>query len=305
MTRQDRSASRLSDLGRYVYGTTRLGDEKIAFDDRVKMARAAIEAGVWLHTSHQYGNALQVLRAAIDQDRTRVPRIMYKIGWGTIEQIREQIKLQLDALGLERMDLGQLCLGEPLASEFRTGGACYDGFRRLRDEGLVERFALECWPWSSQVGLDGLTGGWPRGVVDAYIFYLNPLQRFVSNELWDLIVSRNMPILALRTVGGGVVQQIRDNPKAPEYLRTRAAQAAPLFERSGCANWTEFCVRFVFGIQQVRTTIGATSRVANLSQFLDAARSPAPLPADIQGELLALQRRWSDEHDRHAKAWSM
>jgi len=35
----------LADLSPYIYGTTRLGDEKIAFEQRVSIARAAIDAG--------------------------------------------------------------------------------------------------------------------------------------------------------------------------------------------------------------------------------------------------------------------
>ena len=38
-------ASLLTDLSPYVYGTTRLGDDKIPFEERVRMARAAMDAG--------------------------------------------------------------------------------------------------------------------------------------------------------------------------------------------------------------------------------------------------------------------
>ena len=59
------AGSRLGNISKYVYGTTRLGDEDIPMADRVKeIARAAMDAGVWFHTSHQYGNALRVLRTA-------------------------------------------------------------------------------------------------------------------------------------------------------------------------------------------------------------------------------------------------
>ena len=43
---------RLLGLTRYVYGTTRLGDGSLPFEARVAVARAAIDAGVSLHTSH-------------------------------------------------------------------------------------------------------------------------------------------------------------------------------------------------------------------------------------------------------------
>jgi len=70
----------LTDISSYVYGTTRLGDDKIPFADRVKVARAAMETGIWFHTSHTYGDALKVLRAAFDEDRNKIPKLIVKIG---------------------------------------------------------------------------------------------------------------------------------------------------------------------------------------------------------------------------------
>ncbi len=306
MTQPTLGGSPFSDLSTFTYGTTRLGDESIPFPERVKMARAAMETGVWFHTSHTYGDTFRVLRAAYDEDRAHVRPAIFKIGWDSIAQTRDIIRQNLEPLGLERMEIGQLCLGGNLAEEFRAGGPCYEGFQQLREEGLVDRFVLEVWPWNSHVALDALRAGYPEGIVDGYIFYFNPLQRFASNELFDLILERNQPILALRTVGGGPVHRQRDVPgAAPAYLRSRAAQVAPLFERSGCQTWTDFCVRYVFGFSQVRTTIGATSRLENLHEFLQTVQSITPLPNDIQMELQGLQRTWADKHDRHAEPWSM
>ncbi|HVF84826.1 MAG TPA: hypothetical protein VM821_02505 [Abditibacteriaceae bacterium] len=296
----------LSDLSPYIYGTTRLGDESIDFDQRVQIARTAMNANIWFHTSHSYGDTFRVLRAAFDQDRAHVPNAIFKIGWSSIEELRDVIRLNLEPLGLEKMAIGQLCLGGQLAEEMRVGGACYEGFRQIREEGLVERYVLELWPWNSEIVLEALRNGHLDGQIEACIFYFNPLQRFVSNELYDLIQERNYPIVAMRTVGGGPVHRQRDVPgAAPAYLQSRAVQVAPLFERSGCANWTEFCVRYTLGVPQVRATVGSTSRQSNLQEFLDAVASPAPLPEDIQGELQGLQRSWADEHDRHTEPWSM
>jgi predicted aldo/keto reductase-like oxidoreductase len=297
----------LTDLSKFIYGTTRLGDGKIQFDDRVKMARAAMDAGVWFHTSHQYGDALKVLREAFDQDRERVPRMIFKIGWNSIEEMRQTIQLNIEPLGVDHMDIGQLCLGGKLAQEFASGGKCYEDFRKIREEGLVHRFVLEVFPWTSQVPLAALRGGHPKGVIDGYIFYLNPLQRFASNELWDALLELDEPIVAMRTVGGGDVHRLRDVPGAAwkDYLRQRAVQIAPLYDRSGCRTWPEFCVRFVYGFPQVRATVGATSRPENLRAFLDAVKAIQPLPKDIQSEIIALQSRWSDQTDVHAEPWSM
>jgi aryl-alcohol dehydrogenase-like predicted oxidoreductase len=297
----------LADLPPYIYGTTRLGDDQIPFDDRVRMARAAMDAGIWFHTSHTYGNALEVLRAAFDQDRARVPKLIVKIIGSTVDELRDVIRQNIEPLGVDNIELGQLCLGGELATDYARGGNCYQAFSRLKQEGLVRRFVLEVFPWTSDVAIKALRGGYPEGIVDGCIFYLNPLQRFASNELWDLIRKRNEPVMALRTVSGGNVHRLRDVPGAAwkEYLQQRAVEVAPIFERSGIKSWTEFCLRFAHSFPQVRATVGATSRPENLKEFLAAKDNLQPLPADIVDEIVKLQYRWSDETDIHAEPWSM
>ena len=299
----------LTDLPPYIYGTTRLGDQNILFEERVSVARAAMEGTTWFHTSHAYGNALEVLRAAFDEDRRRVPKLIVKIGWKNIEELRDVIHQHLITLRLENLELGQLCLSDSLAEEYANGGACYEEFSRLKQQGLVHRFVLEVFPWTSDVALKALRGGYPEGIVDGYIFYLNPLQRFPSNELWDELVERNEPMIAMRTVGGGNVHRLRDVPGYAwkMYLQERAAEVVPIFERSGIKNWTEFCVRFAHSFPLVRATVGATSKLEHLGEFLAtaAARNIQPLPADIVDEIVKLHYRWSDELDMKAELWSM
>jgi predicted aldo/keto reductase-like oxidoreductase len=299
--------SLLADLPPYIYGTTRLGDSQIPFDDRVRMARVAMDAGVWFHTSHTYGNALEVLRAAFDQDRNKVPKLIVKIIGSTVDELRTVIRQNIEPLGVDNIELGQLCLGGKLADEFARGGDCYQAFSRLRQEGLVRRFVLEVFPWTSDVALKALRGGYPEGIVDGCIFYLNPLQRFASNELWNLIRKRNEPVIALRTVSGGNVHRLRDVPGAAwkEYLQTRAVEVAPIFEHSGVKSWTEFCMRFAHSFPEVRATVGATSRTENFKAFLSAKDNLEPLPGDILNEIVKLHYRWSDETDVHAEPWSM
>ena len=297
----------LTDLPPYIYGTTRLGDQNLPFEDRVSVARAAMEGTTWFHTSHTYGDALLVLRAAFDQDGTRIPKLIVKIGWKNIEELRDVVHQHLIALRLESLELGQLCLSESLAEEYVSGGACYEEFSRLKQQGLVRRFVLEVFPWTSEIALQALRGGYPDGIVDGYIFYLNPLQRFASNELWDELVKRNEPMIAMRTVAGGNIHRLRDVPGYAwkSYLQGRAAEVVPVFERSGIENWTEFCVRFAHSFPLVRATVGATSKLTNLKEFLDAAENIEPLPADIVDEFVQLHHRWSDELDMKAEHWSM
>jgi aryl-alcohol dehydrogenase-like predicted oxidoreductase len=297
----------LTDLSPFIYGTTRLGDDKIPFDDRVKIARTAIESGVWFHTSHTYDNALEVLGAAFDQDRSNVPNLIIKIGWNSIDEIRNTIRQNLEPLGLEKLNIGQLCLGDKMAEEFANGGDCYKGFQKLKDDGLVERFVLEVFPWTSGAPLKALRAGYPEHIIDGYILYFNPLQRFASNSLWDLLIERNEPIIAMRTVSGGLVHRLRDIPGAAwkEYLQKRAVEVAPIFERSGIKSWTEFCIRFAHSLPQVRTTVGSTGRLENLKDFFTAMKNIKPLPKDIVHDIVKLHYRWSDELDIHAEPWSM
>ena len=295
-------------LSKYVYGTTRLGHSGIPAVDRVKIARAAMESGVWFHTSEQYGDALQVLRQAFDEDRRHVPKLIVKLGNDSIDELRACAKRHIAALGIESIGLGQLCLGGSLAADFRDGGNCYDGLRQLQEEGLVDRFVVEVFPWTSEVPLAALSAGHPDGIVGGCIFYFNPLQRFASNPLWDLMRERSVPMIGMRTVAGGNAHRLRDVPGAAwkPYLKQRAAEVAPIFERSGVGSWAEFCVRFAFSFPEVRATVGATSRAEGLADFLTASQGDiAPLPDDIVQEIAQLQRRWSDETDVKAAPWSM
>ena len=297
----------LTDLPPYIYGTTRLGDQNLPFEDRVKVARAAMDGTSWFHTSHAYGNALEVLRAAFDEDAARIPRLIVKIGWKTVEELRDVVHKHLIALRLDSLDIGQLCLSDSLAEDYASGGACYEEFARLKQQGLVHRFVLEVFPWTSDVALKALRGGYPEGIVDGYIFYLNPLQRFPSNELWDELVARKEPMIAMRTVAGGNIHRLRDvsGYAWKSYLQERAAEVVPIFERSDVQNWTEFCVRFAHSFPLVRATVGATSKLENLQEFLAAARNIEPLPADIVDEIVKLHYRWSEELDMKAEHWSM
>lgn len=297
----------LNGITRYIYGTTRLGDDKIPRKERIKIAHAAMDAGVWFHTSRMYGNALEVLGEAFAEEPSKVPKLIIKIGWDNINQLRGVIEENLKPLGVDRMQLGQLCLGGELAEDFAGGGKCYRVFQDLKDEGLVQGFVAEAFPWTSDAPLRALRGGYTESIVDGFIFYLNPLQRFASNALWNEIVKKNQPIIAMRTVSGGPVHKLRDVPGFAwkNYLQKRAVEVAPIFEKSGIKSWTEFCVRFAHSFPLVIATVGSTSKIENLNEFLTAKDNFMPLPENIMQEISALHKKWSDELDMHAEPWTM
>lgn len=297
----------LTDISPYVYGTTRLGDESISFEDRVEIAKAAIDTKVWFHTSRLYGDALDVLRVAFETDRTKIPKLIIKLGGNTIDEFKTDIERNITSLGINSINIGQLCLGGELAQQFATGGECFYELEKILKEGQVGRLVLEVFPWSSDMAYTALKGGYTEGIVDGFVYYLNPLQRFVSNQLWELLSEKSEPVIALRTIAGGPVHQLRDVPGFAwkEYLQKRAFEIAPIFERSGIESWTEFCVKFAHSFSQVRATVGATARAEHLQEFLSTTEYIEPLPYDIVDAIVKLHYRWSNEFDMLAQPWSM
>jgi hypothetical protein len=297
----------LKNISPFIYGTTRLGDEQIPFNERVDVAYAAMNSGVWFHISRQYNNALELLSVAFDKDRTKVPKLIAKIEGKSMDAFKADIRRNLDPIGVESLDVGQLCLLGDLEKDFAAGGSSLIELEKIRESGLVKSYVLEVFPWTSNTALRVLKNDNAKGLVDAYILYLNPLQRFASNELWDLLMTQKQPIISLRTVSGGPVHRLRDVPGAAwkEYLQKRAVEVAPIFERSGIKSWTEFCFRFAFSIPNVISTVGATGKVSNLEEFLTGKEKIRPLQQEILQDLFRLQRKWSDEFDIHAAPWTM
>ena len=300
-------ASPLSDLPPYIYGTTRLGHSDVPRDQQLAMARTALATGLWMHTSRQYDHALEVLGEAFAENPDAIPPLIVKLGGGSADDVRETIAENLAPLGIGSIAIGQLNPVDQLAHDLVEGGARLDGLRRIRDEGLVGRFVLEIFPWTSSAPLEALRAGHLEGLVEGVITYLNPLQRFASNALWDELQARGTSIISMRTVCGAPVQMLRDVPGAAwkPYLQQRAAEVAPIFERSGVATWAEFCFRFVRSFDQVVSTVGSTSRPEHLDELLQQSQGAGGLEPDVLAELDALQRRWSDEVDVHAEPWTM
>jgi aryl-alcohol dehydrogenase-like predicted oxidoreductase len=290
-----------------TYGTTRLGDTAIPAEARVKLALAAMQKGVYFHTSSSYGEAIDILAQAFKADPVHVPKLIIKIFGNSVEEMRGNVLKYIRLLGVPCIEVAQLCPGGDVWEDLARGGACYAAFKQMQAEGLVRHYVLEAFPWTSPKAYAALKAGHLAGRVDALIFYFNPMQRFASNELWDLAQAQATPFIALRTVIGGDVHQLRDIPGAAwkPYLQERAVQVAPIFERSGIATWPEFCVRFAASFERVITTVSSSSKLERLEHLLACAERRQPLPQNIIQELLALQRTWSAEVDVKSEPWSM
>lgn len=304
----------LKNLSPYIYGTTCLGDDSLTLEQRLEVANNAMLSGAWFHVSDQYGSALSVLAKAYKMAPAHIPRMIFKVEAERINQMRETIHRNIDPLGVDHMDIGQLCLRDRSASDFLPGSEGYTEYSKIKEEGLVKQYLMEVFPWTSPVALEALLQGCCDGsgadepLIDGFIFYFNPLQRFATNALWQKIQEKNIPVIAMRTVCGNHVKTLRDVPGAAwkDYIQQRATEVAPLFDASGIQSWPEFCARYVYSFDQVQATVGATSKTENLNEFLRIAEErKTEFPADIRATLLNMQTRWSDELDKNAEAWSM
>ena len=297
----------LNTITPFVYGTTRLGDAKISKADRIKVAHAAMEANLWFHTSRMYDDALEVLGEAFKEKPNKIPKLIIKIGWEKPEQLRESIYENIKPMGVDGVELGQLCLGGELAEDFSRGGESLQLFQDIKNEGLVKGYVLEIFPWTSELPLKTLLAGHTEGIIDGFIFYLNPLQRFAANPLWDELMKREVPIVGMRTVSGGPVHKLRDVPGFAwkQYLQERAVEVAPIFEKSGIESWTEFCLRFAHSFPTLIASVGSTGRLENLEEYLRVKENITSLPDEIVQEIVKLHYRWSDELDIHAEPWTM
>ena len=234
--------------------------------------------------------------------------MIFKIGWESAAEVHATVHQLAKVVGVPRMDVGQLCLNGALAEDFRNGGSCCEQLAALKKEGLVGGFVLQVFPWTSDVALDALDRGHATSLIDGYILYLNPLQRFASNALWQRLEERSCPVIGMRTVAGGHVKDLRDVPGAAwkPYLQERAAQVAPIFERSGIQSWPEFCLRFAHSVPGVVASVGSTSRPERLDEFIAASKAPIePLDEAITREIFALQETWAAQVDAHGKPGTM
>ena len=265
-------------ISSFTFGTGRIDDPASA--EHLAVARAAMEAGVWFHTSHAYGDGrvFEVLRKAFAADKTRVPRCIFKVDGQSPELLRETVEICLRGTGVERLDIAQIC-GNPEPASLRAGGALHDTMCELHQRGLVGAYTLEIFRGFSENLLPVID----EELFDSVIFYYNTVEREVSNALWDSLHRSATPILALRTLAGRP-----DNYGALTEDARRELTA--IYERSGCADRFEFRFRFVRSVPGVASTIGATSQLAHLQRFLAADREFSPLPAALVTEIQALHR---------------
>lgn len=296
----------IDSLPNYIYGTTRL-DEGTSLAQREDVARHALQHCSWFHVSEQYGSALGTLGTLLKKEQLNAPQTIFKMEAESLGDFEALCRRHTDILGVKAMDIGQLCLRDRSLDEFLPGSAGYAELQRLKSEGLVKAYVIEVFPWTSNLAEQILDAGAIGDIAEGFIFYFNPLQRFVSNSLWQKISENNITFIGMRSVCGNTVHALRDKPGAAwqPYLQERAVQIAPIFEASGEQSWGRFCLRFAHSYSLLQASVGATASMNNLQDFIENSAAPKALPTETLQRIEALQSQWSDEVDALAEAWSM
>jgi aryl-alcohol dehydrogenase-like predicted oxidoreductase len=243
----------------------------------------AMEAGLWFHLADYGGGVYDLVKPLFAGNPAQRPRCVVKTDGTDPGLFLESVEDSLRRTGLERIDIAQVC-GNPVDETF---DALAEAAATARERGWIGACIMDVLrSYSARV-----EQAVRNRLFDGYIFYYNVMEREVTNRLFALLEREEVPVLAMRTFGG----RDRGNFMKPEdanHPRRAAVQA--VFERSGCAGRTDFCVRFPLSIPFVRTTIGSTGNPQHLHALLDAGDDPEPLPESVVRELMDLHRQWDE-----------
>lgn len=270
----------------FTFGCMSLGSDLALLDQHIRVARQAMDAGVWFHASPTYhrGFTYMVLRLAFDEAPGRVPPMMIKIRCADARVLRFEVEDALRRLGIDCIHTAQLVFTETgpaaLAHDFVHGGPIAEVCAKLHHAGMVLRFCPQCGVASSPTLLPLVE----RRCFDGFTLYLNPAQRDADPALWAALQQHATPLWALRTLAGAVGHDDRfaelqaakpDDPAVQNARRLRhlAAEAG--------LDWTTFCMRYARSVPHLQTTIGGTANPSHLDQLLSAATNPVPLPDDL------------------------
>ncbi len=267
----------LPSISPYTFGTAELGKAEANLKRDLRLTRAAMEKGIWFHTSREYnmGSTFMALRMAFDEARSERPRLIVKIRSESAAHLRFDVEDALRRLDIDSIDVVQLCKRthkrREVVDDFRTEGPLFETCRILKDEGLVNRFVLEVFESCSEDALKAVEGSLFSGLV----FYFNVLEREATQSLYSKIKERNCRVVALRTLASGLFPGVNAeefNQHAVKMRNFRRMEGfLDLYEQSGCSSWLEFNLSYLKSIENVVTSVGATSQLSHLSLYVETA----------------------------------
>jgi len=164
-----------------------LGRSEETLEQDIAVARLAMEAGVWFHSSPTYnrGFTYMVLRHAFDEARHQVPRLILKLRDGSPKLLRFEAEDACRRLGIEAIDVAQLVSMQRgpgcLTDQLLKGGPIADELSSLRQRGLIKQAVIFVDRDNSDAGVAALASQ----LVDGLTLYWNACQQFPGDQDHD------------------------------------------------------------------------------------------------------------------------
>ena len=134
---------------------------------------------------------------------------------------------------------------------------------------------------------------------DTVTFYFNALERETDQACWDLIQKKQLPIIAIRALSGGLVDPANADragqPGKPLEMLDRRQALTDLFQKSGCESWQELSVRYLASHPHIHSCIVGTTSEARLLSNIDLFNKATPLPANIVAGITDLHNNWAQD----------
>ena len=282
----------LQPISRYTFGTGDIGLEGCDEDSHCALVKRALDAGVWFHSAPDYGaGSTGKFLSQVFKQTGQKAKFILKLYHDNPDHIRRNLVDTLENFGIDRIDVVQMINYFDFSEDWQQQGPRYREMLKLKEEGLVGNVVAELGR-----GREGDANIARADIVDGYIFYYALAQRNIDDEILDLLEERGDPIIALRTVSH-IFPDLAD-PKqemVPDWLKAEIPfefiQALkPLFLESGCSNWLDFSMNFILSQPNVVTTIGSTTGLGHLEDYLAAEKNAQTLPADMVAEIRRLQQ---------------
>jgi len=206
-----------------------------------------------------------------------------------VEKFEERIKQNIEAYGVEKIDVLQVTWDHDISDDLANGGPASEAFRRCKEQGLIDKVILDVIPETSAAARHAAE----RGLFDGYIYYYCPVNINVDPALHAYLLRSKIPVLALRTLGKVYLKQKPGSDFKHAYIKAEhAAEVYALMQESGYASWLEFCMQFVMGSAGIHATIGSTLSMDHLKAYLRAAAAPVTMTDETRQKIFALIRKY-------------
>lgn len=177
----------------------------LPFDDAVEMVRSCYEKGItFFDTANMYGDSEKKIGAALEPVRDKVV-IATKTLARDAEGAAKHIAFSLDNLQTEYLDLYQLhnvTRDDELKQILSPEGAM-TAVRAAMAEGKIRHLGF------SSHNLDAAIRICRTGLFSTIQFPFNFIEKDAANELFQLAADLDMGILAMKPLGGGLLENAR------------------------------------------------------------------------------------------------